>query len=104
MRAFQGGQSIFLPCRLEKQLLGFSRALGREDKTRQNLPGFEQFQSPPDVEQLMDLAEFGPLLQSMPSHSGAMPSSSRTTILEQFRSPELKWDELNANMKDVLWR
>ena len=51
VRAFQGEQSVFPSLSIRKATGRFSRALGRKDKIRQNLPGFEQSQSSPDVEQ-----------------------------------------------------
>jgi hypothetical protein len=97
------GRRVYFPNLSTRRATGrFSRALGREDRIRQNLLGFEQFQSPPDVEELMDLAEFGPLLQSMPSLSRATPSSSRTTILEQSRSLNSS-GRTERQHEDVLW-
>jgi hypothetical protein len=70
-----------------------------EDKIRQNLPGFEQFQSPPDVAQLMDLAEFGP---SDGNQCHRFRIDAFIVTYHDIRAiplPELKWDELNASMK-----
>jgi hypothetical protein len=48
---FQGEQPVFPSLSTRKATGRFSRALGRKDKIRQNLPGFEETQSSPDVEQ-----------------------------------------------------
>jgi hypothetical protein len=70
-----------------------------EEKIRQNLPGFEQFQSPPDVKQLMDLAEFGPS-DGIQCHLFRIDAFIVTHHdIRAIPLPELKWDELKASMR-----
>jgi tetratricopeptide (TPR) repeat protein len=75
------------------------RLVELEDEIRQDFPGFEQFQRPPDARQLMDLAELGPVIAI---NATTFRSDAFIVTYDDVRAiplPALKWDVLNANMK-----